>query len=412
MGRPVAIEVRNLEKSFRVRGRRLPPTIRARLARPTGWAPARRLQVLRGLSFDVHRGEFFGVVGRNGCGKSTLLKIIASVYGADRGRVRIAGRLAPFLELGVGFNVELTALDNIVLNGVMMGLSPREARRRYDEVIEFAGLEDYADLQVKNYSSGMKVRLGFAVMTHVDADILLIDEVLAVGDAEFQEKCGDVFERMHREGRTMILVTHSMPTVIAYCERALLLDDGKIDTIGPPDEVSERYYEVNLRAALERPDHGVSELSTRIFEAISDPAARVLDSWLVDERGERIEEIADGTPLDVRATIRVERELREPGLSIKIRAHDGQLVFVSERFDLVEGTAAAGELFQASARIENRLPAGRYTVACDLLSGPEEPAGPTKLLRFAVEGEPRDGVVKLDHDVRIDRAAEIEVSRR
>ena len=211
-----------MAKRFHVPGPRAPATIRARLRNPMGRTPGRYLEVFRDLSFDVEQGEFFGVVGRNGSGKSTLLKLLASVYGADHGSIRVAGRMAPFLELGVGFNPKLTARDNVVLNAVMMGLSPTEARRRFDEVIEFAGLQDYVDLQVKNYSSGMKVRLGFAVMTHVDADVLLIDEVLAVGDAEFQERCGDVFERMHAEGRTILLVTHSMPIVTQYCERALL----------------------------------------------------------------------------------------------------------------------------------------------------------------------------------------------
>ena len=151
------------------------------------------------VSFDVHRGEFFGIVGRNGSGKSTLLKILASIYRADGGSIRMAGRVAPFIELGVGFNLELTARENVVLNGVMMGLSRREARRRLDAVLDFAELEEFVDLKLKNYSSGMLVRLAFSVMIQAEADILLIDEVLAVGDAAFQQKCRDVFAEMRDE---------------------------------------------------------------------------------------------------------------------------------------------------------------------------------------------------------------------
>ena len=152
------------------------------------------------VSFDVHKGEFFGIVGRNGSGKSTLLKILASIYRADAGRVRMAGRVAPFIELGVGFNPELTARENGILNGVLMGLTMREARRRLDSVIEFAELEEFVDLKLKNYSSGMMVRFAFSIMVQADADVMLIDEVLAVGDAAFAQKCMDVFHEKRRAG--------------------------------------------------------------------------------------------------------------------------------------------------------------------------------------------------------------------
>ena len=171
------------------------------------------LRALRDVSFDVHRGEFFGIVGRNGSGKSTLLKILASIYRADAGSIRMAGRVAPFIELGVGFNHELTARENVTLGGVMAGLSRREARRRLDAVLEFAELEEFVDLKLKNYSSGMLVRLAFSLMIQSDADVLLIDEVLAVGDAAFQQKCRDVFAEMRRGERTVVLVTHDMTAV-------------------------------------------------------------------------------------------------------------------------------------------------------------------------------------------------------
>ena len=169
--------------------------------RPFAARDVRILHALDGVSFDIHQGEFFGIVGRNGSGKSTLLKLLASIYRADAGTIRMAGRLAPFIELGVGFNPELTARENVVLNGVMMGLTPKETRAKLDSVIEFAELEEFADLKLKNFSSGMQVRLAFSVMLEADADVLLIDEVLAVGDAAFQQKCADAFHRDESAGQ-------------------------------------------------------------------------------------------------------------------------------------------------------------------------------------------------------------------
>ena len=193
----MVIEVRDVVKEFHVPDQRV-DTFKERLTHPTVKRGGRMLRALRGVSFDVHQGEFFGIVGRNGSGKSTLLKIMASIYRADGGRMRMAGRLAPFIELGVGFNPELTARENVVLNGVLMGLTRQEARRRLDAVLEFSELQEFADLKLKNYSSGMMVRLAFAVMVQADADIMLIDEVLAVGDAAFAQKCVDVFRERRK----------------------------------------------------------------------------------------------------------------------------------------------------------------------------------------------------------------------
>src|SRR6185503_14578890 len=172
---------------------------------------------LQDVSFAVEHGEFLGIVGRNGSVKSTLLKCMAGIYRADAGAIYVDGRLSAFIELGVGFNPDLPARDNVLINGTMLGLSPREAKRRYDSVIDFAELREFEHLKIKNYSSGMLVRLAFAVMIHVDADILLIDEVLAVGDAAFQQKCHDALETVREEGRTILLVTHDMNAVQRFC---------------------------------------------------------------------------------------------------------------------------------------------------------------------------------------------------
>src|SRR5215208_309625 len=245
MSRPVVIEARGVEKTFRIPQHKV-DTFKERALHPLARNDVRELQALRGISFAVRRGEFIGIVGRNGSGKSTLLKIMSSIYGADAGRVRIAGRLAPFIELGVGFNPELTSRENVVLNGVMMGLSRREAARRLDSVLEFAELREFADLKLKNYSSGMMVRLAFSVMVEADADIMLVDEVLAVGDASFAQKCMDVFAEKRRAGRTLVLVTHDMATVQSICDRAMLLHDGELRYAGDPEEAALRYFRLNF----------------------------------------------------------------------------------------------------------------------------------------------------------------------
>src|ERR1700742_1998226 len=230
---PAAIRVEDLHKTFRIPTQRV-DSLKERAVHPFASREYRELHALDGVSFEIRQGEFFGIVGRNGSGKSTLLKLLASIYRADAGTIRMAGRLAPFIELGVGFNQELTARENAVLNGVMMGLTPKESRDRLDGVIEFAELEDFVDLKLKNYSSGMLVRLAFSLMLEVDADILLIDEVLAVGDAAFQQKCADAFHEMKAAGKTIVLVTHEMSTVEEYCHRAMLISGGQIAPIGDP----------------------------------------------------------------------------------------------------------------------------------------------------------------------------------
>src|SRR3954452_2731508 len=202
-----AIEVQDLHKSFRIPTNRV-DSLKERVVHPFAARGHRELRALDGISFEIRQGEFFGIVGRNGSGKSTLLKLLASIYRADAGTIRMAGRGAPFIELGVGFNQDLSARQNVVLNGVMMGLSRREAQRRLDAVLDFAELREFVDLKLKNYSSGMMVRLAFSLLIQSEASILVIDEVLAVGDAAFQQKCADVFHEIRHSDRTLVLVTH------------------------------------------------------------------------------------------------------------------------------------------------------------------------------------------------------------
>ena len=216
-------------------------------------------QALRDISFEVEQGEFLGVVGRNGSGKSTLLKILAGIYQPTSGSVWVGGRLVPFIELGVGFNGELTGRENVFLNGALLGFSKAEVAAMYDDIVSFAELEDSMDQKLKNYSSGMQVRIAFSVATRARADILLIDEVLAVGDAAFQRKCFEHFRALKKAGTTIVFVTHSMDAVRQFCDRAILIEDCTIVAEGSAEDVAQEYTALFTRRRRRTADPGQAQ---------------------------------------------------------------------------------------------------------------------------------------------------------
>lgn len=396
-----AIEVRDLQKAFRVPVHRV-DTLKERATHPLRPTEYRQLHALRGISFDVAEGEFFGVVGRNGSGKSTLLKLLASIYRPDGGSIKVAGRLSPFIELGVGFNMNMTARDNILLNGVMLGLSPREARRRTDAVIEFAELEDFVEMKLKNYSSGMVVRLGFSLMIQVDADVLLIDEVLAVGDASFQRKCTDAFERLHAEGRAIVFVTHNMSMMARFCDRALLLDDGRIAELGDPARVGQRYVEINL--ARRRPESAAVQ-------------AGFADVWIEDEGGTRANEFARAERIYLNALIKADQPVEGPAVAFGLTDQEGTRVYTSppHRIGDTDAGLAAGERRRVRVRIENPLASGQYRVdwtlfhngaSLDVLEATTDPAGLT------VSGRRSRGIVDLSPKWNVDEDRAPDLSAR
>ena len=204
-------------------------------------------RVLKGINFEVKKGEFFGIVGRNGSGKSTLLKLLAGIYTPEKGSVEVKGALTPFIELGVGFNFELTGRENVFLNCALLGLSRPEVNEIYDSIVEFAELEKFMDQKLKNYSSGMQVRLAFAIAVKSTSDVLVFDEVLAVGDTNFQKKCFEYFRTIKNDPtRTVVLVTHDMSAVEKFCDRAIVLKDGHLIYDGSPREAAAVYQEMNF----------------------------------------------------------------------------------------------------------------------------------------------------------------------
>jgi len=235
-----SIVVNDLKKTFRVPLERSSGIKQQLINYLKGRKGYREFEALRGVSFEVKKGEFFGIVGRNGSGKSTLLKLLAQIYVPTSGIVTVNGSLIPFIELGVGFNPELSGRENVYLNGALLGFSRKEIDAMYKNIVDFAELNDFMEERLKNYSSGMQVRLAFSIAIRADGDVLLLDEVLAVGDEAFQKKCTDYFYEQ-RGKRTIILVTHNMASVRKHCSRAMLIKDGVVAKIGDPDEVADAY---------------------------------------------------------------------------------------------------------------------------------------------------------------------------
>jgi ABC-type polysaccharide/polyol phosphate transport system ATPase subunit len=351
-GAVAPIVVDSVSKTFRVPEERV-HTLKERALHPLRRTRHQTFDVLQDISFHVEPGEFFGIAGRNGSGKSTLLKCMAGIYGVNHGRIWMKGRLSTFIELGVGFNQDLAARDNVVLNGIMMGLSPREARRRVDEVIDFAELREFEELKLKNYSSGMHVRLAFSVAIQVDADILLVDEVLAVGDAAFQQKCFDVFYRMRDEGRTIVFVTHDMGSLNRFCNRALLLERGQLVHLGEPHEVADRYLEINFGRTVDANGEA---------EHVGDGDARVVEAWVEEESGERPASLRQGQRITLKALVRFDVDVQDPVASVYVLNGDHQAIVVatSARDLEASGNFVAGEEALFSFTFENVLAPGRY----------------------------------------------------
>ena len=328
------IKVEGLSKSYRIGARESYRTLRETLVDAFA-APFKRLWnlgraagngedtiwALKDVSFEVQQGEVLGIIGRNGAGKSTLLKILSRITEPTKGRARIKGRVASLLEVGTGFHPELTGRENIYLSGAILGMARREILARFDEIVAFAGVERFIDTPVKRYSSGMHVRLGFSVAAHLEPEILLVDEVLAVGDAEFQRKCLGRMHDVAKAGRTVLLVSHNMGSIVRLCHRALVFDSGKVAADMDPEQAVALY----LRAADEV---GRATIDLRTWKGRSgDGSARILDASIRDSEGHPRTNFSVGEPLAVEFTVSYSASAQNYSHGVLIANSDGTPIY-------------------------------------------------------------------------------------
>lgn len=277
--KPIAVSVKHVSKFFKLPTESTHSLRTALVNRFKGIKGYKEQHVLRDISFEVEEGDFFGILGRNGSGKSTLLKIISQIYVPEKGSVTVNGKMVSFIELGVGFNPELTGRENVYLNGAMLGFTSQEIDAMYHDIVDFAELHDFMNQKLKNYSSGMQVRLAFSLAIKAQGDVLVLDEVLAVGDEAFQRKCNDYFLERKASGKTTILVTHDMGAVKKYCNKAILIEDGLIKAQGDPFDVANQYSLDNF-VAPSQPSHQEEE-EEEVQELVRNFKAKLLTDLLV-----------------------------------------------------------------------------------------------------------------------------------
>ncbi len=321
--RPIAVTVRDASKVYRRYGRRAHGTLKsAVIARPSGPAASNGVFALDGVSFEVPAGETLGVIGANGSGKSTLLKLLAGIVRPTRGSVEVRGRLAALLELGAGFHPELSGRENVEITGLLLGLTRKEIAARFADIVAFAGVEEFLDAPVKTYSSGMAVRLGFAIAAHSDPDVLLVDEVLAVGDEAFSHRALEKFAEFERSGKTLVFVSHDLPLVAERCRRAIWLEAGRIRADGPSADTVNRYRErvaeTEGRRRLDEMTHGAR---------VGSGAARIESVRLRDASGRPAGGLRSGEPASLEMTVRAAAPLEDFVFGFRVSTVAGVVVF-------------------------------------------------------------------------------------
>jgi ABC-type polysaccharide/polyol phosphate transport system ATPase subunit len=393
----VAVSIEGVSKTFRLPHQQY-STLKERALHPFRSTEYDELHAVTDISLEIASGEFFGIVGRNGSGKSTLLKCIAGIYGVDRGRISVAGRLSPFIELGVGFNMDLTARDNVIINAIMLGLSRRQARLRFDDVIAFAELEEFIDLKLKNYSSGMLVRLAFATSIQVQAEILLIDEVLAVGDAAFQQKCFEEFYRLKREGKTIVFVSHDMYSVERFCDRAMLMERGDMVQLGDPRAIGRAYHKLNFGHL----PHGAPAREAPASGTV------IAEAWFEGADGERITSVGQEERMSMCFEVRFAEEVRDPVFAATLRTELGHTIVVarSDQHGHGSGSYAAGETVLARFDLPSWLTPSRYTLTPSIAregTGEAALALVEDMASIVIHGDSSGGILELPIDARIER---------
>jgi ABC-type polysaccharide/polyol phosphate transport system ATPase subunit/glycosyltransferase involved in cell wall biosynthesis len=395
----LAVQVDGLYKSFEV-PLLATQTIATRIRHPRLRHGYRTLRVLKDISFEIGQGEFFGIIGRNGSGKSTLLKLLASIYRADRGRILVGGQIVPIIELGLGFHPELAARDNLVIQGVMMGLTRKQAESRFERAMSFAGLEGFESMKLRNYSSGMKVRLAFAIMVEVDGDVMMIDEVLAVGDSAFQRKSYNIFQSYKDREKTVILVSHQMTAIQELCDRVLLLEGGRIERIGDPDACARRYSELAVAGKPSREEH--------LADNIHYPA-EIVDLWIGDLQGDTSPIVEPSGSIHLHAMIETKEEIENASFRLEVRNQNRARIFSPMGTDLNGGERLpAGERLHVEATIENRLTPDVYYLSCAVNrrdeGGNDKAVSDAKSIQFAIPGDRYrgQGLLRLEHAVTME----------
>lgn len=383
MAQPIVV-INNLTKSFKIPLEASSGIKQKLINLLKGRKGYRVFTPLKDIDFTINEGDFFGIVGRNGSGKSTLLKTIAGIYTPNSGSVEVGGSLVPFIELGVGFNPELTGRENVFLNGALLGFSHDEMEAMYDKIVDFAELGDFMEERLKNYSSGMQVRLAFSIAIRAHADILLLDEVLAVGDEAFQKKCYAYFDKLKREKRTVILVTHDMSAVERFCNKAVFIEDGKVKMIGKPYRIAAAYSRSNIKSYNE--SEGLDE--------------QISDDFDITLRG------SDGneqTVYEYNETMTVELEWQQTGVKhvgVAIFRENGEYVYGPNTY---QEKVKVTDKNRATYTVQLNLNEGSYFIKAGLMG-----ADDTKTIAFTEEGPhfsvQRDydhgrwgGVTKLKH---------------
>ncbi len=391
----MAVRVHNLGKRYVIGGKQEKyATLRDTIV-DVAAAPFRRVRgVLRGesaaglkeeiwalkdVSFEVKHGEVVGIIGRNGAGKSTLLKILSRITEPTTGYADVYGRIGALLEVGTGFHPELTGRENIYLNGAILGMSREEIRRKFDEIVDFAGVEKFIDTPVKHYSSGMGLRLGFAVAAHLEPEILIVDEVLAVGDAEFQKKSMGKMSQVAGEGRTVLFVSHNMAAVQQICSRGIVLARGTA-VLDEPSHDAVRYY---LGSLMSVPTGTLAARTDRVGTG----SARLSACRLLDEAGQQVEALTSGRQIEIEFEYEVRRYLPILVLAFTIYNHLGVAVtHIASDLDLIELDPSVGS-WQVRCRIPDLpLPKGEYRIAVNLSHGGLKADWMASALSFSVVG--------------------------
>jgi ABC-type polysaccharide/polyol phosphate transport system ATPase subunit len=390
------IELRDVHKRYRVYRERYRSLKEIMVHRRIGvWEDRWALQ---GLSLEVGRGATVGLVGPNGAGKSTTLKLMARIMSPDAGTVSVRGRASGLIELGAGFQPEYTGRENVYLNASLLGLTRADVRRKFDDIVSFAELEDHIDAPLRTYSSGMYMRLGFSVAIHVDPEVLLIDEVLAVGDAAFQHKCFDWLERFQRRGGTLVIVSHDLTAIREHCDQAAWIGDGRLLSLGDPAAVIGDY----LEAVREHQVAVAEATAARGGGEEATPAAQIVDVRLVDRAGQEVRDLRSGEGLSVEIAYQCHQEVANPVFGVALFRNDG--VYVYGTNSAVDGITLPPAVGPGRIRLEYRslpLLPGTYLLSVAVFDGADNPAldHRDQRYRFRVLGKSGEhGVTAIPHD--------------